>query len=50
MKVFIVVSAPCAIMLVLIANLLLKPQATKKILILVGGLANFPLWVRILNR
>ena len=41
MKVFIVVSAPCAIMLVLIANLLLKPQATKKILILVGGLANF---------
>ena len=41
MKIVVVVSATCAIMMVLIANLLLKPQATKRFFILAGGVANF---------
>ncbi|HAE44370.1 MAG TPA: hypothetical protein DCG37_02080 [Lachnospiraceae bacterium] len=41
MKIVVVVSAACAIMMVLIANLLLKPQATKRFFVLAGGAANF---------
>ena len=41
MKIIIVVFAACAIMMVLIANLLLKPQATKRFFIIAGGTANF---------
>ncbi len=41
MRSIVVVFAACAFMMVLIANLLLKPQATKKFLILAGGVANF---------
>ena len=41
MKIVIVVFAACAIMMVLIANLLLKPQATKRFFIIAGGTANF---------
>ena len=41
MKLVIVVMAACAIMMVLIANLLLNPQATKRFFIIAGGTANF---------
>ena len=41
MKIVIVVCAAFAIMMVLIANLILKPQATKKFFIIAGGAANF---------
>ena len=41
MRIIVVVFAACAIMMVLIANLLLKPQATKRFFIIAGGTANF---------
>ena len=41
MRLVVVVLTACAVMLVLIANLLLKPKATKKFFIIAGGLANF---------
>lgn len=40
MKLIMVVLAACVIMLLLIANVLLKPQATKKFLLIAGGTAN----------
>lgn len=41
MRIVLVVFAACAVMMVLIANLLLKPQATKRFFIIAGGAANF---------